>query len=184
MTMMMMMMMMMMITVVEDQHQSSTNHVSINVPLSFAMAANFDINSPITTNESERDDDSNNYYTHYEVDESPKRLIHKFVDLLEQHAKKYKEIMFDKYYNMIEHIHQWFLEKGMEVNLLSTDGLDDSNRLCTLLDIPVPNANTGEMEYVKKDYNLIAYGNELHLVQRLKKFFNILVVYMYRVRES
>ena len=175
-------------TVADDQHQSSTNHVSINVPLSFAMAANFDINSPITTNESERDDDdddnnettSNNYYTHYEVDESPIRLIHKFVDLLEQHAKKYKEIMLDKYYNMIEHIHQWFLEKGMEVNLLSTDGIDDTNSLCTLLDIPVPNANTGEMEYMKKDYNLIAYGNELHLVQRLKKFFNILPVFGFK----
>ena len=91
------------------EHQASTNYVSINVPLSFAMAANFDVR---TLNEIERDqqeDEDNenidtNYYTHYEVDESPKRLINQFVDLLEKHAKKYKQLMFDKYYNMIEHI--------------------------------------------------------------------------------
>ena len=162
---------------IDQQHQSTTNHVSINVPLSFAMAANFDIRPQSTDTELDQQQDDDEYYTHYEVDESPKRLIHKFVDLLEQHATKYKELMFDKYYNMIEHIQQWFLEKGMEINLLSTDGLDDMNCVCTLLEIPVPNPNTGEIEYMKKDYNLIAYGNELHLVQRLKKFFNILPVF-------
>ena len=156
----------------DDEHETSTNYVSINVPLSFAMAANFDAR---TTNEIEGEEEdnieiNNDYYTHYGVDEAPKRLISKFVDLLEKHAKKYKQLMFDKYYDMIEHIQQWFLEKGMEVNLLSTDGLDDTEPLCTLLDIPVANTDNGEIEYMKKDYNLIAYGNELQLVQRLKKF--------------
>ena len=136
--------------------QPNESCVLVNIPLSSALARNI----PCSWLE-QRD----GIYVAYSCNKNPTVLLDEFVTLLGQIAATRRRLMMERYQDVIEHIHQWFAEKGLTVDITDLEGtiaptvLDDRD-----------NSNNDAHR------NMDILRKEIHLLRKLRQFISVLPI--------
>ena len=130
--------------------------VLVNIPLSFALATNI----PCSWLE-HRD----GIYVAYSCNKNPTSLIDEFVTVLGQIAVTRKRLMIERYQDVIEHIHQWFAEKGLTVEITDLEG--------TVAPTVLDDRDTSNNDAHR---NMDTLRKEIHLLRKLRQFISVLPI--------
>ena len=85
--------------------------ITVNIPVSYAIACNFDSSLKGGTN------DKTGYTTYYADNVVPRRLIYTFVKTLLVLANDRRQIIKERYKDIIEHIEEWFRNRNIECDM-------------------------------------------------------------------
>ena len=105
-----------------DNHRDM-QYITVNTPFSYAIACNIRSSADIEFNDryhTTSDDDDDVISVAYGVNNNPEQLIREFVATLISIARVRRQHIIAEYADVIHHITQWFSEKYISVDIMSS----------------------------------------------------------------